>query len=398
MEVLFQTLSRRLREMWRPAKSPRASRSFRCRCGRPVFFRNSECLACGTPLGYLPDRLTLVPLQPAADDAGHWQVWAEPDGPPLKRCANFDLAACNWMLDAGEAGTFCVSCRLNRVIPDLSIDENRLAWVRIEIAKRRLVSQLLALGLPVVSRVAGAGGEDTARGLAFDFLRATPEQPTITGHASGIVTLNIEEADDATRERIRAQLREPYRTLLGHVRHEVGHYYWDRLVDGTAWLEPFRALFGDERADYAAALRHHYEQGTPLDWSQRHVSAYAAAHPWEDWAETWAHYLHMVDTVETAMSFGLDAEALEVDTEPFGTDVLEDHGTDPGAADFLAFVNAWVEITALLNEMSRSMGIHDFYPFVLSRAAVRKLYFVHEVIEGARASESEGTAASALAA
>jgi hypothetical protein len=387
MEVLFQTLSRRLREMWRPARSPRASRAFRCQCGRPVFFRNSECLACHTPLGYLPDRLTLTPLRGVGD--GLWHAWDEPEGPARKRCGNFDLAACNWMLHADDAAPLCVSCRLNHVIPDLSVDENRVAWVRIEHAKRRLVSQLLALGLPVVSRVEGAGGEDVERGLAFDFLRPMPEQPTITGHSSGIVTLNIEEADDATRERIRTQLHEPYRTLLGHLRHEVGHYYWDRLVAGTPWLEPFRALFGDERADYGEALKRHYEQGPPPDWAQRHVGAYAASHPWEDWAETWAHYLHMVDTVETGMSFGLDAEDLEVDTEPFGLDVLEQASTDAQDTDFLAFVNAWVEITALLNEMSRSMGQHDFYPFVLSRPAVRKLHFVHRVVIG-----SAGTAAS----
>jgi hypothetical protein len=361
-----------------------------------VFFRNSECLACGTPLGYLPDRLTLLPLQPAGD--AHWQAWGEGDGPHLKRCGNFEPAACNWMLDAADAAALCVSCRLNRVIPDLSVEENRVAWRRVENAKRRLVSQLLGLGLPVVSRVDGAGGEDTERGLAFDFLRSTPGQHTTTGHASGIVTLNIEEADDATRERIRTQLHEPYRTLLGHLRHEVGHYYWERLVDGTQWLDPFRALFGDERAAYAEALKRHYEQGPPPDWAQRHVSAYAAAHPWEDWAETWAHYLHMVDTVDTAMSFGLDAEELEVDTEPFGADVLGVAGElCAGDADFLAFVNAWVEITALLNEMSHSMGQHDFYPFVLSRAAVRKLHFVHAVVDGARgpsASESAGTGGS----
>jgi hypothetical protein len=375
MEALFQTLSRRLREMWRPARSPRASRAFRCRCGRPVFFRNSQCLACGTPLGYLPDRLTLLPLQPGSE--GDWQVWDEGDGPHYKRCANFELAACNWMLGADETVAHCVSCRLNRVIPDLSVPENLVAWQRIENAKRRLVSQLLALGLPVASRVPGAGGEDVVHGLGFDFLRSTPQEHHLTGHADGIVTLNIEEADDPTRERIRSELREPYRTLLGHLRHEVGHYYWDRLVADTAWHEPFRALFGDERADYAAALKRHYDAGPPGDWAQRHVSAYAAAHPWEDWAETWAHYLHMVDTVETGMSFGLDAEDLEVDTEPFGADVLAT--PDP---DFLAFVNAWVEITALLNEMARSMDLHDFYPFVLSRAAVRKLHFVHTVVSG----------------
>jgi len=367
MEALFQTLSRRLQELWRPTRAPKAPRAYRCRCGRPVFFRNSECLACHAPLGFLPERLALLPLQA---DGDAWRVWDEAEGPRLRRCGNLQTAACNWMIDAQDPAPLCLSCRLNRVIPDLSVAANREAWPRIEHAKRRLVSQLLALGLPVVPRT-----DDAERGLAFNFLASTPAEHVTTGHAGGVVTLNIEEADDTTRERIRSELREPYRTLLGHLRHEIGHYYWDRLVDGTPWHEPFRALFGDERADYAAALKRNYEQGPPPDWAQRHVSAYASTHPWEDWAETWAHYLHMVDTVDTAISFGLDAEDLEVDTEPFAIDVLEH--ADP---DFLTFVNAWIEITALLNEMSRSMGLLDFYPFVLSVPAVRKLHFVHRVV------------------
>jgi hypothetical protein len=370
MHALFQTLSERLREQWHPV--PKATRAFRCRCGRPVFYRNTMCLACQTQLGYVPQRLALLPLEP---DGDAWRVAGEPGGRRYKRCGNFDLVACNWLIDAADPASLCVACRLNRMIPDLSIEANRQAWQRIETAKRRLVSQLLALGLPVVSKVAGAGGEDTKRGFMFDFMRSLPSQPVMTGHASGVITLNIEEADDATRERIRAQLHEPYRTLLGHLRHEVGHYYWERLVVGTHWHEPFRGLFGDERADYAAALRRNYEQGPPPDWARRHVSAYASCHPWEDWAETWAHYLHMVDTVDTAMSFGLHADDVDIDTEPFGPQVLEE--PDP---DFLSFVNAWVELTALLNEMSRSMGLHDFYPFVLSGAAVRKLHFMHRVI------------------
>jgi hypothetical protein len=382
MEALFQTLSRQLRELWRPARAPKAPRAYRCQCGRPVFFRNSQCLACHTPLGYLPDRLALVPLQ--ADGDG-WRVFGEPDGARYRRCGNLETAACNWMIPADEDATLCVSCRLNRTIPDLGVAGNVDKWRRIEHAKRRLVSQLLALGLPVLPR-----SEDEDKGLAFDFLASTPAQHVTTGHASGVVTLNIEEADDARREQIRGELREPYRTLLGHLRHEVGHYYWDRLVAGTPGLEPFRALFGDERADYVAALQRNYDQGPPPDWPQRYVSAYASTHPWEDWAETWAHYLHMVDTVDTAMSFGLDAQDLEVDTEPFQPEVLE--MPDP---DFLAFVNAWIEITALLNEMSRSMGLHDFYPFILSVAAVRKLHLVHRIVTGA--TESAGTSASAPA-
>ena len=372
MEALFPNLSHRLRELWRPAKSPRTPRAFRCRCERPVFFRNSHCLACDTPLGYVPDRLTLLPLEA---DGDAWRLSGEANGSRYKRCGNLDAAACNWLLAAGDPAELCVACRLNRTIPDLSIAENQLAWRRFESAKRRLVSQLLALGLPVASRVPGAGGEDLERGLAFDFVRSLPGQPVLTGHIDGIVTVNVDEADDAKRERARNALHEPYRTLLGHLRHEVGHYYWERLVEGSAWHWPFRDLFGDEQSDYAAALKRNYEQGPPPDWSQRYVSAYASTHPWEDWAETWAHYLHMVDTLDTALSFGFHAENLEVDIEPFTASVLEQD--DP---DFLHFLNTWMELTALLNEMSRSMGQPFFYPFVLSVPAVKKLHFVHRVV------------------
>jgi hypothetical protein len=375
MEDLFHSLTDQLRQSWRPAQAPRTPRAFRCRCERPVFFRNSFCLACNTPLGYVPERLTLLPLQPVD---GAWVVHGEPDGPRYKNCGNFDAAGCNWMLAAGDPASLCLACRLNRTIPDLTTEENRVAWRRIEGAKRRLVSQLLALGLPVASRLPGAGGEDPERGLVFDFVRAPPGQQVFTGHADGVITVNVAEADDATRESNRTALREPYRTLLGHLRHEVGHYYWDRLVMGSTWHAPFRAVFGDERADYAAALRRNYEQGPPPDWAQRHVSAYASTHPWEDWAETWAHYLHMVDTLDTALSFGLHARNLEVDIEHFAPAVLERE--DP---DFLHFLNTWIELTALLNEMSRSMGQPFFYPFVLSAPAVRKLHFVHRVVTGA---------------
>jgi len=294
-------------------------------------------------------------------------------------------AGCNWLVPdeertgSGERPAFCIACRLNRIIPDQTFEANQRDWGRIELAKRRLVSQLLALGLPVQSRLTGAGGEDGARGLAFDFLRPVDGQSVMTGHAGGIVTLNVDEADDPVREQIRARLREPYRTLLGHLRHEVGHYYWDRLVAGSDWIGPFRTVFGDERADYGAALERHYRLGPAPDWAQWHVSAYAASHPWEDWAETWAHYLHMVDALDTGLSFGLDADDVEVDVAMFGAEVLET--PDP---EFLRLVNAWVELTALLNEMSRSMGEHDFHPFVLPRAAVPKLHFVHMVVSAAR--------------
>jgi hypothetical protein len=229
--------------------------------------------------------------------------------------------------------------------------------------------------------------EDTEHGVMFDFLRAAPGAPrVVTGHAHGLVTLDVEEADDATRERLRTSLREPYRTLLGHLRHEIGHYYWDRLVAGSGWLAPFRARFGDERQDYKKALERHYREGPAADWPLRCVTAYASAHPWEDWAETWAHHLHMVDTLDTALSFGLEGGDVEIEIEPYGNDALDAPG-DPGAPRFLGLVNGWLQITALMNELSRSMGQPDLYPFVLSHHAVAKLHFVHRVVNATAAQE-----------
>ncbi len=274
-----------------------------------------------------------------------------------------------------------MSCRLNREIPDLEDTDNRRYWGAIETAKRRMVSQLLKIGLPVKSKVC----EDPENGVAFDLLRCPPDGPRVlTGHASGLITLNIEEADDAIREKIRQDLHEPYRTLIGHFRHEIGHYYWDRLVSGTVWHEPFRALFGDERADYGEALKSNYENGPPKDWASRFISAYASCHPWEDWAETWAHYLHLFDSLDTARSFGFTGAHVEVLIEPFKRADLyvPNH---PEAEQWLSKVNSWLLLTAVLNELAQSMGQPDFYPFVMSRVVLRKLHFIHLVVRSDRA-------------
>ena len=382
MPGLFEALSASLAQVWKPQRVPELRRNYRCTCGRPVFFRNSVCLACKTPLGFSPETLHLHALQ-SGPLPGSWQLHgAEADSPPLRRCANFDPVGCNWLLPEDESAAhegLCRACRLNRTIPDIGDADNQRWWRAIEIAKRRLVSQLLGLSLPVRSKLT----EDTEHGLMFDFLRSPAGGPPVmTGHAEGLITLNVEEADDVRREQIRNALHEPYRALLGHLRHEVGHYYWDRLVRDDRWIDLFRQRFGDERADYGEALKKHYEQGPPADWPQRHVSAYAASHPWEDWAETWAYYLHMIDTVETALSYGLEADDVEVEVEPYGADAL-DAPDDPTAERFLEFVNAWLELTTMVNELSRSMGEPDFYPFVLSRPAVAKLHFIHRVVESA---------------
>jgi hypothetical protein len=377
-------------------QAPSVSRAYQCRCGRPVFLRNSQCLACQTPLGYVVERLGVVPLAPAAHDGAEpetFTVFGDTNGRAYRRCANLlTEAACNWMVPAPREGDdpafhtdglvpgLCISCSVTRTIPDLSVESNGQLWRSLELAKRRLISQLLALGLPVVTRLS-----DPVHGLAFDFLSHMPGGPHVmTGHEMGVITLNAEEAEDAVRERIRAEMREPYRTLLGHFRHEIGHYYWDRLVFPTPWIDSFRELFGDERTDYAAALRNHYDNGPPPDWANRCVTSYASSHPWEDWAETWAHYLHMADTADTAMSFGVDAQNVELTSDLFELGDLW-QPEDPNAGKFLDFLNGWIRLTNVLNELSRSMGQPDYYPFVLPRAAVGKLQFIHEVITEQRA-------------
>ena len=370
------------------------SRSYTCQCGKPVFFRNSACLSCGAQLGYDPELTTLIALE-EGDTPGSLVRHGDTGGKHYQRCANFDTAAgCNWLLPHGSTEPLCRACCVNRTIPDQSDPQNQMLWGRIELAKRRLMSQLLDLGLPALSKEK----EDPEHGLAFDFLRALPDEPPVmTGHANGVITLNVEEADDAVREKVRAAMHEPYRTLLGHLRHEVGHYYWDRLIWDSPWLDDFRTLFGDERESYADALKRHYDNGAPPDWDQRFVSTYASSHPWEDWAETWAHYLHIEDTLVTALSFGLGAGDVEIDTEPFTKDVLWQPDV-AGASEFLELVNAWVELTGVLNELSRSMGVHDFYPFVLNRPVVAKLQFIHCVVREARAASRARTAPSVPAA
>jgi hypothetical protein len=372
-------------------QAPTVTRAYQCQCGRPVFLRNSQCLACHTPLGYVIESLGVVPLAPATFDGAEpdtFTLFGDAKGKAYRRCDNLMTpAACNWMVPAPREGDdpafntdglvpgLCLSCSVTRTIPDLSIESNGELWRKLELAKRRLISQLLALGLPVVTRLS-----DPVHGLAFDFLGNMPGGPHVmTGHEMGVITLNAEEAEDAVRERIRAEMREPYRTLVGHFRHEIGHYYWDLLVFPTPWLESFRELFGDERADYATALRNHYEAGPPPDWANRYVTSYASAHPWEDWAETWAHYLHMADTADTAKSFGVDAQNVELTSDLFELSDLwqPEH---PGAANFLDFLNGWLRLTNVLNELSRSMGQPDYYPFVLPHAAVGKLQFIHELI------------------
>ncbi|MGP0093100.1 MAG: putative zinc-binding metallopeptidase [Xanthobacteraceae bacterium] len=360
---------------------------FQCQsCRQPLYFENTRCDSCGHELGYLPSHETVTALEPSR---GVWRALAEPRG-LYRLCANAQHGVCNWLVPAGHAETFCAACRHNRMIPDLSQPENIARWRRIEIAKRRLFYTLLKLRLPLATR------NEEPDGLAFDFIadQAAPggHLPFMTGHANGLITINLAEADDPERERRRSDMGEPYRTLLGHFRHEIAHYYWDRLVAGTPKLENFRTVFGDEREDYAAALQRHYSNGPPPDWPEHFVSAYASTHPWEDFAETWAHYFHMVDTLETANAFGLSVQP----RLSKGADLAAKIDFDPHQGDFDRLIEAWLPLTFAFNSINRSMGLQDLYPFVLAPSAIVKLGFIHALIDRRGKPEPRGSAATTL--
>jgi hypothetical protein len=360
-------------------------------CQHVAFFENSQCVRCGHMLAYLPDRGVLSAMEqdtsepPAASAAGTRYLALGPaaQGARYRLCQNYaTFAVCNWAIPEHDPNVFCPSCRLNEMIPNISDPAVIDSWRRLEVAKRRLVYTLLALGLPLESKE-----EQPVTGLAFAFKAdGSDGERVLTGHCDGLVTINIAEADSPAREQIRVRLGERYRTLLGHFRHESGHYYWDVLLKGSDLLGDFRAEFGNEEEDYEEALKRHYAS-PQKDWSEGFVSAYATMHPWEDWAETWAHYLHMVDTLETAQSYGLVLKP-----RPIGGATSEFVAAQRiHFDDFDDLIATWVPLTVALNSLNRSMGFPDLYPFVLADRVVSKLRFVHRVIERA-ASRIETTA------
>jgi hypothetical protein len=343
-------------------------------CEHLVFFENTICVRCQHKLAYLPDLETIGALEPYREDL--WRCVLPDDERLYRLCGNYSREnVCNWGVPEDDAHELCYSCRFTLVAPDLSQPGNKEAWYKLEVAKRRVLYSLTSLNCPLNDKL-----EAPSRGLGFKFLSDNAGQglkPVLTGHADGVITINVAEADDVERERRRQQLHEPYRTLLGHFRHEVGHYYWDRLIKESPMIDTFRKYFGDERKDYAAALQNHYQQGPSQDWQNRFVTAYAASHPWEDWAETWAHYLHMADTLETAAACGLslrprrsDEPQLQAPSDP----VTGESGV------FDEFLDNWFPLTYALNNLNRCLGLPDAYPFVLSTPAIEKLRLVHRAI------------------
>jgi hypothetical protein len=347
-------------------------KTFHCdKCSHQIFFENTLCYNCNSTLGYEPDTRSVNAFEQT--ETGQWRsLHRSHEGKLYKQCANYvEHNVCNWMLPADDSHDLCASCQLTVVIPALSSEKNLVLWSRLEAAKRRLLFSLASLNLTPKSKE-----EEPETGLAFQFLEDGVTEPHVmTGHANGLITLNIAEADPAERERTREQMHERYRTLLGHFRHESGHYYFDRLVADSEWIDEYRALFGDERQDYGESLKRHYAEGPPSDWASHFVSTYASSHPWEDWAETWAHYLHMLDTLETANACGLALHPVKRDEPEIERIVLP---TKTDAFDSIA--GDWFALTYVLNSLNRSIGMPDSYPFTLSTPVLDKLGFVHKVV------------------
>lgn len=342
-------------------------KTFQCNCGGAAFFENSVCLRCGRDLGFCPECRQITTLIAAGDDlyrCGRQQCQAR-----LRKCGNYsEHNVCNRCVRSESAATLCDCCVFNATIPDLSVAKHYKKWGRLEAAKRRLFYDLDALGLTRFCY-----DRSGQRLLRFDFKAdrlpvhplwrpADQGERVFTGHAGGLITINIREADDAERERMRVQLKEPQRTLIGHFRHEIGHFYWDRLVKGQGEAA-FVAAFGDHNStDYGEALERHYAEGPPADWQTRFISAYATMHPWEDFAETWAAYLDVVSVLDTAANNGL--------------------GADPKALPFDERILAYQRLGLAWNELNRSLGLIDAVPEVFVPAVIEKLRYVHDLLAG----------------
>ncbi len=325
-------------------------RAFTCRvCRNPVFFENSVCTSCGTPLGFSREERDIVPV----DEAGRY---VDASGATWHVCRNLDLSGCTWL--AASEGGQCSSCDLTRTRP-ADVDAVGMAQlVDTERAKRHLLVELDTLGLPVVGKHV-----DPVNGLAFDLLSSV-EEGVVIGHADGVITIDLAESADDRRETVRVELDEPYRTMLGHFRHEVGHYYDWQLVGEGPLRERYRELFGDETADHQAAIDRHYAEGPPADWPERYISTYATMHPFEDFAECFAHHLHIRDSLGTAQAQGLVADT-------------------PAGSFRELVVGSWVPLTTALNQVNRSMGKDDLYPFVIPAPVLDKLDFVADLVSGA---------------
>ena len=354
-------------------------RTWTCICGNRLFFDNIACIQCGRVVGWAQPLARIAPTNsPTGDNTadGRFALQSplpEAPGQRLAQCQNWiDHNVCNRLVSVapdGSAAKLCDACRFNRTVPDLSVPGNAAKWAALEAAKRRLLYGLDLLGLPY-----GDASDGIDPPLSFDFKGDTipadgdwhamgQVSQVYTGHDEGNITINIKEADDWEREKTRLDMGEKHRSLIGHFRHEVGHYYWDVLIKNHPdRLNTFITTFGDpNHPTYQEALDRHYQTGPPDDWPQRYVSAYATMHPWEDWAETWAEYHDMVNILDTARHAGFTPD-LDI----------------PGPFDDM--LPRFGQLAVMLNELNRTQGLLDLVPEILTPAVIEKMRYVHNII------------------
>lgn len=337
-------------------------RRFYCHCGHEVNFHDHFCKACGRDLAYDPQIGTLWSGELRDTNQFFAHTKNKQDNLLFQTCEHrHHDVGCNWLLVKGDDHCQCIACHTTRVIPDQSHDKNANRWFRLERAKRQLFQTLIDVKLIQADRPVDFTD------LQFDFLEDKRSNPNLdlehvlSGHCDGLITINAAEADEGFLHTMKEQMQELYRSLLGHFRHEIGHYFWAKFFKTERQKQQFREVFGDERQDYAEALQAYYDANNQSHWRSRYITPYASSHPHEDWAETWAHYLHIVDTLQTAQSFGLSVY-------------------DPQEHNFDHWFNEWRRVSQVMNSLNQSMGLAEPYPFRLSEMVIGKLRFIDETI------------------
>ena len=374
-------------------------KTFRCSCEdrQILFFESKFCVACERTVG-VDDTFNKVEPYNLDKKSGYYFKVNQEKVPYQKCNNNSKYQACNGMVNMNtfvpvpddEDEVLCFACRFNETIPDLSVIEHIPLWKTMEIAKRRAIYTLKALSLPLENTL-----QNKESGLSFDFItdrnvkdhftsKLKDQDIVYTGHDDGHITINLAEADEVARSNTKLAMSEKYRTLLGHFRHELGHYYFDKLIIGSPEKHALcKKYFGDDELDYSEALEKYYKDGSPENWRDDFISQYATMHPYEDWAETWAHYMHIMDTLETAKNFNITGSTTgrSDDKEDVGNLHLpQDSYFFSSQTSITSILDTWMDFAIILNSLNRSMGMNDAYPFVLTQKVRIKLSFIHHAI------------------
>lgn len=308
-------------------------------CGTAAYFHNLTCV-CGQPLFFDPEARVMLNQGEA--------------------CANRPTISCNWIADGGQ---YCRSCAMSYVVPDLNVGDNLLMLARAESAKRWVLANLSCW-----QWFTNADVGRRPRFLMLSEYTSGRSEQIMMGHAAGEITINVTEADELIRLQRQRELGEQYRSMVGHFRHELAHFCFDRLSLSPEFLSEFRELFGDERQDYGTALLRHYE--APLAPGEDYITPYSTAHPHEDWAETVAHLLHLVDFSDSFVSAGLAMRGVPEGFTPY---------SEP---DTNRLINVATEIAIAINDINRALDNSDLYPFVLTGPVRQKLSFAHRWMRG----------------